>query len=160
MRWVTGQSVQAGRMMQGWLIKRFVDPAAEFVYAPDEKDLSGIDATPFMIPGRPLAERDELVGHYRLVEKDPILGRMLRIFVKAREAFLAMRDHGAPLEVALGTGAPPESGGLATILFGIGVRVKDPAERMRLGVEVFDAMYDALGAQDGRAASRSTESPR
>ena len=57
MRWVTGESAQAGRLMQGWLVKRFVDPDAVFLYAlyaPSTADLSKIDATPFMIDGHPL----------------------------------------------------------------------------------------------------------
>ena len=149
-RWVTGESVQAGRMMQGWLIKRFVDRDAEFVYAPNENDLSGLDATPFMVPGLPLAGRDELVEHYMLVEKNPLLGRMLQIFAAARQAYLAMRDDGAQLRGVLGAAAPPESGGLATVLYGISLTASDPAERMRLGEEVFDAVYAALGAA-GRA---------
>ena len=152
MRWVTGESVQAGRMMQGWLIKRFVDPDAEFVYAPNEKDLTGIDAKPFMIPGLPLAQRDELVEHYKLTEKHPLLARMLHIFVTAREAYLLMRDEGAPLHTVLKPDAPAESGGLATILYGFGLMATDAASRMRLGLEALDAVYAALGAE-GRPMS-------
>ena len=148
MRWVTGQSVQPGRMMQGWLIRRFVDPDAEFLYAPNEKDLSGFDARPFMVPGHELAQRDELVEHYQLVEKHPLLERMLRIFVAARHAYLAMHDEGALLRSVLGAGAAPETGGLAMILYGISLEVKEPAERMRRGGQVLDAMYAALGAQE------------
>ena len=146
MRWVTGSSVQAGRMMQGWLIKRFVDPDAEFLYASGEKDLSGFDATPFMVPGHPLEQRDELISHYKLTERDPALARTVEIFRIAREAYLAMRDKGAPVAEALPAGAPAECGGLATILLGFRSMSTDPAELMRMGGEVLDAVYAVVAA--------------
>ena len=90
-----------------------MDPDAVFLYAlyaPSTADLSKIDAKPFMIDGHPLAQRDELVQHYQLVEKKKLL-----------------------LErSALAPSAPPESGGLSTVLLGIGLVASDPAERMRL----------------------------
>lgn len=60
MKWATRAYVYLDRVASPWLIKRFVDPAAEFVLVPWESP-AGIppDAIPFALPGAELAEHDE-----------------------------------------------------------------------------------------------------
>jgi hypothetical protein len=53
MKWITRERPKIDRIACPWLIKRFVDKDAEFIYVPFEKVLEKakeVDATPFDIP--------------------------------------------------------------------------------------------------------------
>ena len=50
MRWITRQNVKVDRVACPWLIKRFIDPRAEFLFVPEEELLERArqeDAIPF-----------------------------------------------------------------------------------------------------------------
>ena len=51
MRWVTWEQVGIDRMACAWLIRRFVDPAAEFQFVPVGRQDMPAGAEPFDIPG-------------------------------------------------------------------------------------------------------------
>jgi hypothetical protein len=60
MKWVTRERPQVDRIACPWLIKRFVDPEAEFLYAPRDKVLAVAEregATPYDVP-------DAELGHH------------------------------------------------------------------------------------------------
>jgi hypothetical protein len=50
MRWITRENVKVDRVACPWLIKRFVDPEAEFLFVPESDLLARVErdgATPF-----------------------------------------------------------------------------------------------------------------
>ena len=54
MKWVTRERPKIDRIACPWLIKRFVDPEAEFIYVPKERvfeEAEKQDAIPYDIPG-------------------------------------------------------------------------------------------------------------
>src|SRR5712692_4837216 len=60
MKWVTRERPKVDRIACPWLIKRFVDPEAEFLYAPKDEVLAVAEregATPYDIP-------DAELGHH------------------------------------------------------------------------------------------------
>jgi hypothetical protein len=64
MKWITREKVKVDRVACPWLIKRFIDPEAEFHFKPPEQVLKFADmlgATPFDTPGAKLDHRGELV---------------------------------------------------------------------------------------------------
>ncbi|TMC56456.1 MAG: chromate resistance protein [Chloroflexi bacterium] len=136
MRWVTGQRVWGSRMLGGWMIKRFVDPKAEFVYVPNDTDPATVkDGTPWHIGST--AELSTHDGHaawywiskkYKLAEKDPVIAKMEAMFPLTRLAYVAMNEENAVIDDALPPGAPLEAAGLATVLYGVTVATKDPGE--------------------------------
>ena len=91
MKWITRERPKIDRIACPWLIARFVDPQAEFLFAPPERVLSEsrrLEATPFDIPGvelthdGPLCSFDAFLKKYRLV--DPALQR-LAVIVRAAD---------------------------------------------------------------------------
>ncbi|MHB8300785.1 MAG: chromate resistance protein ChrB domain-containing protein [Dermatophilaceae bacterium] len=54
MRWATRAGVHVDRAACAWLIRRFVDPDAVFVFVDDPGDVP-VDATPFDMRGVPLS---------------------------------------------------------------------------------------------------------
>lgn len=64
MKWITREKVKVDRVACPWLVKRFVDPAAEFVFVSADQVLAEaarLDATPFDSPGATLHHRGEQV---------------------------------------------------------------------------------------------------
>jgi hypothetical protein len=82
MRWVTKDYVHLDRVACPWLIRRFIDPSAEFVFvAWDKQHEIPSDAIPFAIAGAELGPHDaagttfeKLLAKYKLV--DPALKRL------------------------------------------------------------------------------------
>ena len=85
MRWVTTANVHFDRVASPWLIKRFVDPEAQFLFvARDQVDQRPPDAIPVAIPGATLGPHDEngttfekIIKEYNL--QDPALNLMARV---------------------------------------------------------------------------------
>lgn len=64
MKWITREKVKVDRVACPWLIKRFIDPEAEFIFVPPDRVLAEAEqlgATPFDTPGAKLNHRGELV---------------------------------------------------------------------------------------------------
>jgi hypothetical protein len=87
MRWITREHVKVDRVACPWLIKKFVDPGAEFCFVPAEQvipESKRLGATPFDIPGVDLGHHgkecsfDAILKKYNLTT-DPALRLLGRI---------------------------------------------------------------------------------
>lgn len=111
MRWATRPRCHVDRTACAWLIRRFLDPDAEFVFAEELVDVPD-DATPFDMRGAELSHRNGDCSFERfLVEydlRDPGLERIARIVHEADigdDRFEAPEATGIDLAVrALATG--------------------------------------------------------
>ncbi len=137
MRWVTRAGCHVDRTACAWLIRRFVDPAAEFVFVTDSSRLPS-DATPFDIPGQPFSHQDGdstfevMVRYYGLDTPGLVaLGRIVH------EADLEDERYDAP-----------EAAGLDAIVRGLGQLLDD-----RRLLEASGMIYDALLARLGRSGA-------
>ena len=87
MRWVTWELVGVDRMACAWLICRFIDQEAEFIFVPAGKKPLPDGAEPFDIPGARLSHhRGHSTFHTMLHKhelKDPVLRRIARIVDEA-----------------------------------------------------------------------------
>jgi hypothetical protein len=81
MKWITREHVKVDRVACPWLIKKFVDPQAEFHFVPSEQVISEarrLDATPYDVPGVELGHHgkecsfEAILRKYKLTE-DPAL---------------------------------------------------------------------------------------
>jgi hypothetical protein len=134
-RWVTRERVKVDRVACPWLIKKFVDPDAEFSFVPADqvRDVAERDgATPFDVPDAELGHHDgrcsfeAIVSKYRI--EDPAVQLMAQIV------------HGA--DVAEDLHGRPEAPGLKAIAEGFQqMGLKDDHEILRLEFPVYDALY-------------------
>jgi hypothetical protein len=128
MKWVTRAECHVDRTACAWLIRRFVDPGAEFIFVTDPAQLPA-DAIAFDIPGQPFSHHDGactfevMVRHYGLAE--PGLERLGRI---VHEADIEDERYDAP-----------EAAGLDAIVRGMGQILDDPAL-----LEATAPLYDGL----------------
>ena len=87
MKWITRERVKVDRVACPWLIKKFVDKDAEFLFVPAEKvqsEAARLDAIPYDVPGAELGHHgkecsfDAIVKKYQLTN-DPALVLLARI---------------------------------------------------------------------------------
>lgn len=129
MKWATRQGVHIDRAACAWLIRRHVDPDAEFVFVSDPADIPA-GATGFDIPGAALSHHggdcsfEAILRHYHL--DDPVLWR------------IAMIVHEADLDD--GRYHAPEAPGLDTALRGLALTRCDD-DILRLTGPLFDGIY-------------------
>ncbi len=148
MKWITRERVKVDRVACPWLIKKFVDPQAEFVFVPADKvasEAKRLGATSYDCKGDELGHHgkecsfDAFVKKYKLVEKEPALELLAKIV------------NGADTDNTLWN--IPEGEGLRAIAEGFRhLGFKDDHEILKHEFIV----YDALFAYCQQAVSRST----
>jgi hypothetical protein len=136
MKWITREKVKVDRVACPWLIRKFIDPQAEFLFVPAEKvmEVAGCeDAVPFDVPGVEFGHHgkgcsfDALVKKYRL-GGDPTL------------ILLAKIVNGADTDNTLWN--QPEAAGLNAIAEGFRhLGYKDDHEINASEWIVYDALY-------------------
>lgn len=133
MKWVTREFVHVDRTACPWLIKKFIDPQAQFIFVRTEKiaEIAKTQgATPFDAPGVKLGHRDGKCSFETIVEEykleDPVLHELAKIVHSADT-----RD----------TELAPEGIGLSAIMTGARFNVKDDFEAVEKAAYVYDALY-------------------
>ncbi len=133
MKWVTRQYVHVDRTACPWLIKRFVDSAAEFIFAPIDKIdkiVSSEKAIPYDTLGVELGHHGDKCSFDAIIEKykinDPAVLELAKI-VRAADT-----DKMATI---------PEAAGLEAIMTGIGMNSKDDYDAIQMAGPVYDALY-------------------
>lgn len=138
MRFVTREHAKVDRIACAWLIKRFIDPAAEVLYVPADQVESvakNEDALPFDIEGATLGHHGPLCSFDAFLDRfgltDPALAELARIV------------RGADTEDRALT---PESAGLYAIASGFhaqwGSRYADDHTLLDVETPLYDALYE------------------
>jgi hypothetical protein len=133
MKWVTRERPKIDRIACPWLISRFIDRAAEFLFVPGDAVLAtagSIGATPFDVPGAELSHArgrcsfDAFMAKYRL--EDPALRRIAAIVRGADTGRLDLT---------------PQSAGLFAISQGLSRNYRNDNEALGHGLVIYDALY-------------------
>jgi hypothetical protein len=132
-RWVTRPRPHVDRIASAWLIKRFVDPEAEFAFAAPDQVPS--DAIPFDMAGVDLGHHGDDCTFETLLRRTGLRDRKL--------AMLAEIVHEADLKDE--KFARDEARGLDLALRGLLAAVKDDHEALALGMTLFDGLYATIG---------------
>ena len=90
MKWITREKIKVDRVACPWLIKKFVDPDAEFVFLPHDTDWARIsDGIVFDVPDCELGHHGEDVSFNSILKKynlsDPalvLLGDLMRRLIR------------------------------------------------------------------------------
>jgi hypothetical protein len=141
-KWITRERPKIDRIACPWLIRRFVEADAEFLYVPTDRVFAAAKETgavPYDIPGAEpfshdgeLCSFDAFIKHYGL--KDPALDRLALI---VRGADTARHD------------LAPEASGLHAMSMGLSANIPDDHAMLEQGMVLYDALYawcrDATG---------------
>ncbi|MCI4353681.1 MAG: chromate resistance protein [Thermoplasmata archaeon] len=136
MKWVTREKARVDRIACPWLIRKFIDPGAEFLYVPKERvrDVARKEgAIPFDTPGAELhhfeADGKEYVSFDAVIKKYDLQDAALMELAK----IVRVADGGA--------GAEPEAAGLEAAATGFRLIARDDLENQRLQFPLYDALY-------------------
>jgi len=135
MKWITREKVKVDRVACPWLIKKFVDLEAEFIFVPAEKVLDVAKqerAIPFDVPGVELGHHEGKCSFEAIVAKYRIEDLAIQL--------LAQIVHGA--DVSHDFYGRPEAPGLEAIAEGFRhLGLKDDHEILLKEFIVYDALY-------------------
>lgn len=134
MKWITRSHVHVDRVACPWLIMRFIDNAAEFLFVPKaqiEKVAAETGAIPFDAPNVELGHHEGRCSFEAIILKydlkEPGLLRLAKIV------------HAA--DVAADANTDPIAQGLEAIAVGYSLRYPDDEENLEHQFEVYDALY-------------------
>jgi hypothetical protein len=129
-KWATRAGIHIDRAACAWLIRRHVDPAAEFVFVGDPSELPD-DATGFDMRGVDLSHHDGDCSFETILRRfgldDPVLWKLAAI---VHEADLDDERYDAP-----------EAPGLDTVLRGLSM-ICDDERILEISGPVFDGLYE------------------
>jgi rhodanese-related sulfurtransferase len=132
-RWVTRERPKIDRIACPWLVKRFIDPEAEFLYVPTpdvKRVASEREAVPYDIPDvefthvGDLCSFDAFIKRFRL--QDPALDQLALIVRGADTGKL---------------GLAPQCAGLLAVSLGLSLVFRDDHEMLKHGMTMYDALY-------------------
>jgi hypothetical protein len=133
MKWITRERPKIDRLACPWLIRKFIDKDAEFLYVPSTEVMSIAkkeEAIPFDVPGveltheGPMCSFDAFIKKYKL--QDPALLKLAEI-VRAADTD----------ELETSVQAP----GLLAISLGLAANIKDDHELLNQGFVIYEALY-------------------
>jgi hypothetical protein len=139
MKWITREHIRVNRTATCWLIRRFLDPEAEFIFVPADQIASmqtETSATGFDAPGATYPHKDAqgLCSFAALVQErlahDPVLLEIARI-VQAADINDQLDDH-------------PAARGLQLISRGFPLVTNDDHETAERATFVYDALYESI----------------
>ncbi len=133
MKWITRERPKIDRIACPWLILRFIDREAEFLYVPAAdvlKIAAGTGATPYDIPGVEMSHVGELCSFDAFLLKhqleEPALKQLATIVRGADTSKLDLS---------------PQSAGLYAMSLGLSKVFTDDHEMLRHGLVMYDALY-------------------
>jgi hypothetical protein len=138
MKWVTWEQVGVDRMACAWLIRRYIDQTAEFLFVPAGERMLPTGAEPFDMPGVRLTHRrghctfHTMVREYQL--KDPVLQRIAHIVDEA--------------DVVQEVTIEPVAPGLDFLCRGLRQISPDDQTALAHGAVLYDALYAQLAMEE------------
>ena len=132
-KWITRERPKIDRIACPWLIRRFIDPLAEFIYVPASEVISAAasrGATAYDVPNVQFSHRGEACSFDAFIADFEIHD-------------VALNDLAAIVRGA-DTGKPdltPQSSGLLAISLGLSALYPDDHQMLEHGMVVYDALY-------------------
>jgi hypothetical protein len=136
MKWITRENANVDRIACPWLIKRFVDQEAEFLYVPADQVMAAAareGATPYDVPDVELGHVDGRCSFESIMLKHGLMG-------DAGLVELAKIVHAADVRDDIDTS--PYGRGLKAIAYGFAqLHGKEDHKKIALETPMYDALY-------------------
>lgn len=138
MKWVTWKHIGVDRMGCIWLIRRWIDRKAEFIFIPVGTKPLPKGAEPFDIPGARYSHHRNHCTFYSLLKendiKDPVLNRIANMIDEA--------------DIVQEINVEPVAAGLDMVCRGLRRISKDDKEALERGALIYEALYAELAAEN------------
>ena len=132
MKWITREKIRIDRVSSAWLIRKFVDPEAEFLFAPRAEVMARAaaeGAIPYHIPDAELGQGGGQTAFDKIIAKYTIDAPGLSMMADIVRA--------ADRKVA----EPAEGAGVAAMSHGFAMLDLPDEEVMKLQVPMWEALY-------------------
>jgi len=133
MKWITRERPKIDRIACPWLIKKFIDKEAEFIYVPKEEvftQAGQLEAIPYDIPGAEYTHEGDHCTFDYIIKKhnldDPAIHQIAKIVRGADTDSFQLA---------------PQAAGLWAISAGLSYNYKDDHEMLNIGMKLYDALY-------------------
>ncbi|GAA4455872.1 hypothetical protein GCM10023189_24250 [Nibrella saemangeumensis] len=133
MKWITRERPKIDRIACPWLIRRFIDPAAEFFFVSDKEVIpqaKELDAIPFDVPGVEYTHYEDRCTFDYLLQKHALTDPALHV--------LAPIVRGADTDTHA---LAPQAAGLWAISAGLAFNIRNDHELLERGMLLYDALY-------------------
>jgi hypothetical protein len=134
--WATRTGVKVDRMASAWLIRRFIDPAARFVFVAPDAPLPVADAVRF----------DMFEGEFTHDGNRCTFEVLLDVSGRSDRALEAIAQVVHDLDIKDDKYQRPETAGIAAMINGIVSRIDDDQRRLAESSPLFDSLYASLSA--------------
>ena len=137
MKWVTREKAKVDRIACPWLIRKFIDLNAEFLFVPADKVMEVAkeqNAIPFDVPNVELGHHGDKCSFDAIIEKYSLQDKTLLELAKI------VRGADTPNRTLT-----PESPGLVAVAEGFRAITKDDYDNMSKQFYVYDALYEYCG---------------
>ena len=132
MKWATRAGIHVDRTACAWLIRRFVDPEAEFVFVHDPDEVPE-DATPFDMRGVELSHHRDACSFETILDRYDLAGEPALVDI-------ARIVHEADLEDERFDA--PEARGLDVILRGLSLVTDSDEQMLERSGRIYDGLYE------------------
>lgn len=133
MKWITREHPKIDRIACPWLIRKFVDPEAEFFYVPKDRvinEAARLNAIPFDVAGVEYTHEGDRCTFDFIVKKHALTdAAVLRMAEIIRGADTDRFD------------LAPQAAGLWAITAGLSYNHRDDHDMLSIGMKVYDALY-------------------
>lgn len=132
-RWITRERPKIDRIACPWLVRRFVDPSADFLYVPSHTVLAEAErqgAVAYDVPGVRLTHRGERCSFDAFIDDFGLRNEALDVVAEIVRA----ADTGQPEHA-------PQAAGLLAVSLGLSAMYSDDAQMLEAGMLVYDALY-------------------
>jgi hypothetical protein len=140
MKWVTRENAKVDRIACPWLVRRFIDPQAEFLYVPADRVMAVAEregAIPYDVPNVEFGHVDGRCSFESI---------MLKYGLTEDAALVALSKIVHAADVASDLDASPEGRGLKAIAHGFSLlHGADDLRKLSLETPVYDALYAWCG---------------
>lgn len=135
MKWITWENVGVDRIACAWLIKKFIDPKADFEFIKKGTDIKGLNGIPFDIPGATLSHKRGRCTFCTILKEndqinEPVLNQICDIIDSA--------------DVVNDLLPPPEAAGLEVIFRGLRKVIQDDHKTLEVGFIIMESLYIQL----------------
>lgn len=133
MKWITRERPKIDRIACPWLISRFVDPEAEFIYVPKELVFAEAEkqgAIPYDIPGAEYTHYGEQCTFDYIVEKHQLSDPAVLLIATIVRGADTDSFHLAP-----------QAAGLWAISAGLSHNYQNDLQQLEIGMKIYDALY-------------------
>jgi hypothetical protein len=152
MRWITRRNIHVDRTSCPWLVRKFIDPQAEFLFVEPDSDPKTLDGHTFDMRGAEYSHEGDKCTFQVIVERHNLSGdaglvEMGRIIRDADVPPSRTRRH--------------EAAGLDALIRGFQLSVPDDHEKLLLTRPLYDALYAYCQAKlEAQRPSQGAPRPR